>query len=61
MLVQFVRGLHARGDVRNGLLAVRAYPGVSGNTTILSDGNAEKYPYLLGIESGEIITLDAPR
>jgi hypothetical protein len=61
VLVQLVRGLRARGDVRSGLLSTRAYPGVSGNTTILSDGNAEKHPYLLGIESGEIISLDAPR
>jgi predicted negative regulator of RcsB-dependent stress response len=61
VLVQLVRGLRARSDVRNGLLSTRAYPGVSGNTTILSDGNAQKNPYLLGIESGEIISLDAPR
>jgi hypothetical protein len=28
---------------------------VSGVTTILADGNAEKRPYLLGIEDGRVV------
>ncbi|UCE85734.1 MAG: penicillin-binding protein activator [Deltaproteobacteria bacterium] len=61
VLVQLVRGLRERSDLRNGLLATRAYPAASGPMTILPDGNADTHPYLLGIESGEIVSLDGAR
>jgi hypothetical protein len=44
--------------MRQGLLAVRAYPGVSGVTTMRADGTAQKRPYLLGVRRGQIVSLD---
>jgi ABC-type branched-subunit amino acid transport system substrate-binding protein len=58
VLVQLARGLTDRREVREGLLAVRAYPGVSGITTILSDGNARKRPFLLQVNEGHIVSID---
>jgi branched-chain amino acid transport system substrate-binding protein len=55
VLIQLARGRGDRGDVRDGLHGMRSYPGVSGVTTILADGNAEKRPYLLGIEDGRVV------
>ena len=58
VLVQLARGLTSRSEVREGLLAVRAYPGVSGVTSVLPDGNARKRPFLLGVRGGHIVSLD---
>jgi ABC-type branched-subunit amino acid transport system substrate-binding protein len=55
VLLQLARGRGERDEVRDGLHGVRSYPGVSGVTTILADGNAEKRPYLLGIEDGRVV------
>jgi ABC-type branched-subunit amino acid transport system substrate-binding protein/predicted negative regulator of RcsB-dependent stress response len=58
VLVQLARGLHARDALRQALLDVRAYPGVSGVTTVRSDGTAQKRPYLLGVTGRKIHALD---
>ncbi|MCZ6784680.1 MAG: penicillin-binding protein activator [Proteobacteria bacterium] len=58
ILVQLAGGRLGREEIRDGLLRVRAYPGVSGVTTIQPDGNARKRPYLLGIRGGRIVSLD---
>jgi branched-chain amino acid transport system substrate-binding protein len=57
-LVQLARGNHSRKKVAEGLLATRAYPGVSGVTTVRPDGNAAKRPYLLGVSRGRIVSVD---
>lgn len=57
-LVQLARGRTSRSDLREGLLAVQAYPGASGVTTIGADGNAHKRPFLLGVRGGQIVSLD---
>jgi ABC-type branched-subunit amino acid transport system substrate-binding protein len=57
-LVQLARGHHSRKKVAEGLLATRAYPGVSGVTTVRPDGNAAKRPYLLGVSRGRIVSVD---
>lgn len=58
VLVQLAKGLSDRREVREGLLGVRAYPGVSGITTILSDGNARKRPFLLRVEEGKVVAVE---
>jgi hypothetical protein len=57
-MVQLARGRQTREEVVAGLLATRAYPGVSGVTTVRHDGNAVKRPYLLGVNRGEIVSID---
>jgi ABC-type branched-subunit amino acid transport system substrate-binding protein len=57
-LVQLAKGLTSRTEMREGLLTVRAYPGVSGITTIRADGNARKRPFVLGVRGGHIVSLD---
>jgi ABC-type branched-subunit amino acid transport system substrate-binding protein len=57
-LVQLARGGQTREQVAEGLLATRAYPGVSGVTDIRLDGNALKRPYLLGVNRGRIVSID---
>lgn len=58
VLVQLARGFESRSAVRDGMLATHAYPGAAGVTTIGADGNAQKRPFLLGIESGRIVQFD---
>lgn len=58
LMVQLARGRQTREEVVAGLLATRAYPGVSGVTTVRHDGNAVKRPYLLGVNRGEIVSID---
>ena len=57
-LVQLARGHRSRAAVRDGVLATEAYPGVSGVLTMRSDGNANKRPFLLGVEKGRVLQLD---
>ena len=52
-------GVRTRKGVREGVLAVRSYPGVSGVFTLLPDGNARKRPFLLGVRGGRFISLDS--
>ncbi len=58
VLVQLARGLASREAVRDGMLSVQAYPGVTGVLSMRADGNARKRPFLLGIERGHIRQLD---
>ena len=52
VLVQLARGRESREDLREGVLRVEGYPGVTGVLTMRSDGNASKRPFLLGVERG---------
>jgi ABC-type branched-subunit amino acid transport system substrate-binding protein len=58
LMVQLARGRQTREQVAEGLLATRAYPGVSGVTSVRHDGNAVKRPYLLGVSRGQIVSID---
>ena len=58
LMVQLARGRQTREQVAEGLLATRAYPGVSGVTSVRHDGNAVKRPYLLGVNRGQIVSID---
>ncbi|MBW2384449.1 MAG: penicillin-binding protein activator [Deltaproteobacteria bacterium] len=57
-LTQLAGGSRKREQVRDGILRVHGYPGVSGVTSIQSDGNARKRPFLLGISRGRFVALD---
>jgi ABC-type branched-subunit amino acid transport system substrate-binding protein len=57
-LLQIARGRQTREEVAEGLLATRAYPGVSGITRVRDDGNAARRPYLLGVSRGRIVSID---
>jgi branched-chain amino acid transport system substrate-binding protein len=52
-------GARTRAQLRDGLLRVRDFPGVSGLTTIDEDGDAEKIPYFLTIQNGQIVQLNS--
>ncbi len=58
VLVQLARGLASREAVRDGMLSLQAYPGVTGVLSMRADGNARKRPFLLGIERGRIGPVD---
>ena len=58
VLVQLARGFTSREAVRDGVLATEAFPGAAGILTMRADGNANKRPFLLGVERGEIVQLD---
>lgn len=50
VLVQLARDRTTREDVREGVLGVTSYPGVTGVIRMRSDGNARKRPFLLRVE-----------
>jgi branched-chain amino acid transport system substrate-binding protein len=54
VLVQLAHGAESREDVREGVLHVAGYPGVTGVLTMRADGNARKRPFLLAVEHGHI-------
>ena len=58
VLVQLARGRGSREAVREGVLAVRDYPGVTGVLSMRADGNARKRPFLLVVKRGRIGQLD---
>ncbi len=58
LLVQLARGHRDRDDLRDGLRTTRAYPGASGVTTMMSDGNAQKRPFLLGVQGRRIVPVE---
>ena len=58
VLIQLASGLESRAEVRQGILATRGYPGVSGVTTFTAWGGARKRPFLLGVERNRIVSLD---
>jgi len=47
-----------RQAVRDGLLAVRAFPGASGSLTMRPDGNARRRPFLLEVSGQRFTPLD---
>jgi len=55
LLVQLVRGANSRQDVRDRLLGIKGFPGVSGVLSMRTDGNARKRPFLLSIRRGQIV------
>ena len=55
VLMQLARGKQSRSAMRDGLLAVRGFPGVSGVLSMQEDGNARKRPFLLGVENGHLV------
>jgi len=57
-IVQLARGRESREELRNGILEVRAYPGVSGVIRMSADGNAHKRPFLLGVVHGRITQIN---
>ena len=58
VLRQLALGVHTREDLREGLLDTRAYPGASGITTVMPDGNVRKRPFLLSVRGSRIVSLD---
>jgi len=58
VLQQLVARDRDRASVRDGLLAVRAFPGASGPLTMLPDGNARRRPFLLEIAGQRFVPLD---
>jgi hypothetical protein len=57
-MMQLARGKQARGALRDGVLAVRGFPGVSGVLSMQEDGNARKRPFLLGVENGRLVQVN---
>ena len=60
VLVQMAKGLVTRPAVRDGVLDVRGYPGVTGVLSIRSDGNAQHRPFLLAVERGRFVQVNGP-
>lgn len=58
VLIQLARGRESREEIRDGVLDVASYPGVTGTLTMGADGNARKRPFLLRVERGEILAVD---
>ena len=58
VLVQLAAGHDSRSAVSEGIGSVRGYPGVSGVTSFLPDGNARKRPFLLGVQGRRLVALD---
>jgi ABC-type branched-subunit amino acid transport system substrate-binding protein len=59
MLVQLLQsGAHTRLDLRDQLLQLHDFTGVTGLTSIDPDGNAIKIPYLLRVQNGRIVQLN---
>ena len=54
VLVQMAGERSSREEVREGVLEVKGFPGVTGVLTIRPDGNARKRPFLLAVERGRI-------
>ena len=59
ILVQLLQsGAHTRLELRDILLQLVDFPGVTGLTSMDPDGNAIKTPYLLSVKNGRIIQLN---
>jgi len=58
LLVQLARGVNSRDDVRDRILEIKGFPGVSGVLSMHADGNARKRPFLLNVRRGQIIEAD---
>jgi ABC-type branched-subunit amino acid transport system substrate-binding protein len=53
-------GAHTPAQLRDGLLHVRDFDGVSGLTSMGETRDAEKVPYVLTVKGGQIVQLNAP-
>ncbi|MBK7948725.1 MAG: ABC transporter substrate-binding protein [Deltaproteobacteria bacterium] len=58
VLQQLAAKRRDRVAVRDGMLAVRAFPGASGSMTMLPDGNARRRPFLLEVSGQRFVPLD---
>jgi ABC-type branched-subunit amino acid transport system substrate-binding protein len=58
VLMQLARGRDDRDEVRDGILSITGYPGVTGVLTMRKDGNAKKRPFLLAVERGRIRSVE---
>ncbi len=58
VLTQLASGRVDRDDLRDAVVDVQGYPGVSGVLSFLPDGNAQKRPYLLGVRRSRFVSLD---
>ena len=58
VLVQLADRRDTRASVRDGMLTVQAYPGVTGILSMRADGNAHKRPFLLEIERGHFVQVE---
>lgn len=56
--LQLLNGAQSPADVRNGLVTTDRHPGVSGVTSIGSDGDARKRPFLLEVSGGQMRSLE---
>ena len=56
-LLQLLQGRRDREALLEGLLAVRAHPGVAGTVSVAPDGNALRRPYLLRVEDGRFVSV----
>jgi ABC-type branched-subunit amino acid transport system substrate-binding protein len=57
-LAQLARGRSSPEAVRDGLLLTKAWPGVTGVLSMRGDGNAQKRPFVLGVERGHVRQLE---
>lgn len=58
VLVQMTLGRESREAIRDGVLATRAYPGVTGILSMRADGNAHKRPFLVEVEGGRFVQVE---
>ncbi|MFO0689223.1 MAG: ABC transporter substrate-binding protein [Myxococcota bacterium] len=58
VLQQLASKRRDRDAVREGMLAVRAFPGASGALTMLPDGNARRRPFLLEVSGQRFVPVD---
>lgn len=57
-LDQLARGHRSRDELRQALLSVRNFPGVTGVLSMRPDGNARKRPFLLAVERGHVLQVE---
>ena len=59
LIRELLAGRSDRTALRDGLLAAEPLAGVSGALTLAAEGGARRRPHLLGVERGEILSVDA--
>lgn len=59
VLTLLKEGKNTPAAIRNGLLSVRNYPGITGLTTFPGTGEAQKKLFLITIEDGKLVLLNA--
>jgi ABC-type branched-subunit amino acid transport system substrate-binding protein len=58
VLTQVALGYTTRLELREGIRRIHGFPGVSGVTSILPDGNARKRPFLLQVKRRRFVGID---